>query len=59
MIESARLDGASGLRLVERRAAAALPVLFSALIFSVNGTLKVFDSVVALTAAALGRRRHR
>ncbi|MFC9489842.1 hypothetical protein ACFTZM_27610 [Streptomyces hydrogenans] len=31
-----------------------LPVLLSSLIFSINGTLKVFDSVVALTNGGPG-----
>ena len=31
-----------------------LPVLVSAVIFSINGTLKVFDSIVALTNGGPG-----
>jgi raffinose/stachyose/melibiose transport system permease protein len=31
-----------------------LPVLLSAIIFSVNGTLKVFDSIIALTNGGPG-----
>ena len=31
-----------------------LPVLLSSVIFSINGTLKVFDSVVALTSGGPG-----
>jgi ABC-type sugar transport system permease subunit len=55
ILESARLDGASGLRLVRLVVMPLLgPVLFSALIFSINGTLKVFDSVVALTNGGPG-----
>ena len=56
VLESARLDGASGLRLVRHVVLPLLgPVLFSALIFSINGTLKVFDSVVALTNGGPGQ----
>ncbi|HZT14509.1 MAG TPA: sugar ABC transporter permease [Gaiellaceae bacterium] len=56
ILESARLDGASGLRLVRHVVLPLLgPVLFSALIFSINGTLKVFDSVVALTNGGPGQ----
>ena len=56
VIESARLDGASGYRLVRHVLLPFLgPVLFSALIFSINGTLKVFDSVVALTNGGPGQ----
>ena len=31
------------------------PILFSSLIFSINGTLKVFDSVLALTNGGPGQ----
>jgi ABC-type sugar transport system permease subunit len=56
ILESARLDGASGLRLVRHIVLPLLgPVLFSSLIFSINGTLKVFDSVVALTNGGPGQ----
>jgi ABC-type sugar transport system permease subunit len=56
ILESARLDGASGLRLVRLIVLPLLgPVLFSSLIFSINGTLKVFDSVVALTNGGPGQ----
>jgi len=56
LIESARLDGASGFRLVRHVVLPLLrPVLFSALIFSINGTLKVFDIVVALTHGGPGQ----
>ncbi|MFJ9173749.1 carbohydrate ABC transporter permease [Streptomyces sp. NPDC102360] len=55
VLESARLDGASGLRLVRH---IVLPmsfaVLMSSLIFSINGTLKVFDSIMALTGGGPG-----
>lgn len=56
VIESARLDGASGFRLLRHILFPFLsPVLFAALIFSINGTLKVFDSVVALTNGGPGQ----
>ncbi len=55
IIESAKLDGASGLRLVRHIVLPlSLPVLLSSIIFSVNGTLKVFDSVLALTNGGPG-----
>ena len=56
ILESARLDGASGVRLVRHIILPlSLPVLFTSLIFSINGTLKVFDSVVALTNGGPGK----
>ncbi|MFG2358297.1 carbohydrate ABC transporter permease [Streptomyces sp. NPDC048521] len=55
VLESARLDGATGLRLVRHIVVPlSLPVLMSSLIFSINGTLKVFDSIVALTNGGPG-----
>ncbi|MGW0331730.1 carbohydrate ABC transporter permease [Streptomyces sp. NPDC003011] len=55
VLESARLDGASGLRLVRHIVLPmSFPVLMSSLIFSINGTLKVFDSIVALTNGGPG-----
>ncbi|MFI6037361.1 carbohydrate ABC transporter permease [Streptomyces sp. NPDC051315] len=55
VLESARLDGATGLRLVRHIVLPlSLPVLMSSLIFSINGTLKVFDSVAALTNGGPG-----
>jgi raffinose/stachyose/melibiose transport system permease protein len=55
ILESARLDGASGARLVRHVVLPlSFPVLVSALIFSINGTLKVFDSIVALTGGGPG-----
>ncbi len=55
VIESARIDGASGWRMVRYVVLPLLrPVVFSALIFSINGTLKVFDSVLALTNGGPG-----
>ncbi|WP_251152325.1 sugar ABC transporter permease [Cellulosimicrobium sp. Marseille-Q4280] len=54
-LESARLDGASGARLVRHIVLPlSLPVLLSSVIFSINGTLKVFDSVLALTNGGPG-----
>lgn len=55
VLESARLDGASGWKLVKHVVLPlSAPVLISSLIFSVNGTLKVFDSVLALTNGGPG-----
>lgn len=55
LFESARLDGASGWRLVRYIVLPmSLPVFISSLIFSINGTLKVFDTIVALTRGGPG-----
>ncbi|WP_394552050.1 carbohydrate ABC transporter permease [Agromyces sp. MMS24-JH15] len=55
LFESARIDGASGWRLIRHIVIPlSLPVLFSSIIFSINGTLKVFDSVLALTNGGPG-----
>lgn len=55
MIESARLDGASGMKLIRHIIVPlSLPVLLSSVIFSINGTLKVFDSILALTNGGPG-----
>ena len=55
LIESARIDGAAGWKLVRTIVLPlSLPVLLSSLIFSINGTLKVFDTVVALTNGGPG-----
>ncbi len=55
VMESARLDGAGGLTLIRRIVIPlSLPVLLSSIIFSINGTLKVFDSVLALTNGGPG-----
>ena len=55
MLESARLEGATGWRLVKHIVLPlSWPVLISAVVFSVNGTLKVFDSVLALTNGGPG-----
>jgi ABC-type sugar transport system permease subunit len=56
LIEAARIDGASGGRLVRSIVLPQLqPILFSSLIFSINGTLKVFDSILALTNGGPGQ----
>ncbi|MCM3501213.1 sugar ABC transporter permease [Microbacterium sp. P26] len=55
IMESARLDGATGWRMVRSIVLPlSLPVLLSSIIFSINGTLKVFDSIVALTNGGPG-----
>lgn len=55
IFESARLDGASGLRVIrEVVLPLSLPVLLSSIIFSINGTLKIFDSILALTNGGPG-----
>ena len=55
VIESARIDGASGFRLVRNIILPlSAPVLLSTLIFSFNVTIKVFDSIYALTAGGPG-----
>ena len=54
-IEAARIDGANGLRLVRHIVVPlSFPVLLSSIIFSINGTLKVFDSILALTNGGPG-----
>jgi raffinose/stachyose/melibiose transport system permease protein len=56
VIESARVDGAAGLALVRHMVLPLIgPILFSSIIFSINGTLKVFDSVLALTNGGPGQ----
>ena len=56
MIEAARIDGAAGWQLVRNIVLPQLrPILFSSIIFSINGTLKVFDSVLALTNGGPGQ----
>ena len=55
IVESARIDGAAGWKLVRHIILPlSLPVLLSSVIFSINGTLKVFDSVLALTNGGPG-----
>jgi raffinose/stachyose/melibiose transport system permease protein len=54
-LESARLDGASGWRLVRHIVIPlSLPVLLSSIVFSANNTLKVFDTVLALNNGGPG-----
>ncbi|WP_156253054.1 carbohydrate ABC transporter permease [Pseudactinotalea terrae] len=55
LIESARIDGANGLRLVRHMIIPlSLPVLLAAVVFAINSTFKVFDSVIALTNGGPG-----
>jgi len=55
VIESARIDGASGWRLIRHIVIPlSMPILVSSLIFSVNNTLKVFDSLLALNNGGPG-----
>jgi multiple sugar transport system permease protein/raffinose/stachyose/melibiose transport system permease protein len=54
-LESARLEGATGFKLVRHIVLPlSLPVLLSSIIFSVNSTLKVFDTVLALNNGGPG-----
>ncbi|WP_163540057.1 sugar ABC transporter permease [Gracilibacillus sp. YIM 98692] len=55
LLEAARLDGANGIKLSRFVIIPMIrPILISAIIFSLNGTLKVFESVVALTNGGPG-----
>ncbi len=55
VLEAARIDGANSWKLIRRIILPlSLPVLLSSVIFSINGTLKVFDSVIALTNGGPG-----
>jgi multiple sugar transport system permease protein/raffinose/stachyose/melibiose transport system permease protein len=55
MLEAARIDGASGFRMVWSIVLPmSLPVLLSTLIFSLNNSLKVFDSILALNNGGPG-----
>lgn len=55
IIESARIDGAKGWSLLRSIVLPmSLPILFASFIFSINGTIKVFDSVFALTDGGPG-----
>jgi raffinose/stachyose/melibiose transport system permease protein len=55
IIESARIDGAGGIRLVWHIVLPlSMPILLSAVIFSLNSTLKVFDSLLALNNGGPG-----
>ena len=56
ILESAKVDGASGVQLIRYVVLPLLtPILFSSFIFSINGTLKVFDSILALTNGGPGQ----
>jgi raffinose/stachyose/melibiose transport system permease protein len=56
IIESARIDGAKGWSLVWFIIRPLLmPILITSLIFSLNGTLKVFDQLLALTGGGPGK----
>ncbi|GAB3691238.1 carbohydrate ABC transporter permease [Nocardiopsis oceani] len=55
LLEAARMDGAGRWTLVRHIVLPlSFPVLISSLIFSINGTLKVFDSIIALTDGGPG-----
>jgi multiple sugar transport system permease protein/raffinose/stachyose/melibiose transport system permease protein len=55
VLEAARIDGARGWRLVRSVVLPlSLPVLVSSIIFSLNASLKVFDTIVALTNGGPG-----
>jgi raffinose/stachyose/melibiose transport system permease protein len=55
VFEAATLDGARGWQLIWSVVIPLLrPVLVSAIVFSLNGTLKVFDTVIALTNGGPG-----
>lgn len=55
IIESARIDGARSFGLFRYIVLPmSLPILFASFIFSINGTIKVFDSVFALTGGGPG-----
>lgn len=55
VIESARIDGAGGPRLVRHIVIPlSMPILLSSIIFSLNATLKVFDSLLALNNGGPG-----
>lgn len=57
IIESARIDGAKTFRLFRHIILPmSLPILFASFIFSINGTIKVFDSVFALTGGGPGNQ---
>ncbi|NQX16614.1 carbohydrate ABC transporter permease [Rathayibacter sp. VKM Ac-2857] len=55
VIEAASLDGASNTKLIRHVILPlSLPIVISSAIFSINGTLKVFDSIYALTGGGPG-----
>lgn len=57
IIESARIDGATGWALFRNIILPqSLPILLTSIIFSINGTIKVFDSVFALTGGGPGNQ---
>ncbi|GAA1924545.1 sugar ABC transporter permease [Microbacterium aoyamense] len=57
IIESARIDGAKTFKLFRHIILPmSLPILFASFIFSINGTIKVFDSVFALTGGGPGNQ---
>lgn len=55
LIEAARVDGARGYRLVRHIIMPLLtPIMAATLVFSLNSTLKVFDSIMSLTYGGPG-----
>jgi multiple sugar transport system permease protein/raffinose/stachyose/melibiose transport system permease protein len=55
VLDSARIDGAGGIRLVWHIVVpVSLPVLMATVIFSLNSSLKVFDSILALNNGGPG-----
>lgn len=57
IIESARIDGAKSFSLFRFIVLPmSLPILFASFIFSINGTIKVFDSVFAVTGGGPGNQ---
>jgi multiple sugar transport system permease protein/raffinose/stachyose/melibiose transport system permease protein len=55
ILEAARIDGARGWRLVRSVVLPlSLPILVSSIIFSLNASFKVFDTIVALTNGGPG-----
>jgi raffinose/stachyose/melibiose transport system permease protein len=55
VIESARMDGAGGLRLVRHIVMPlSKPILIASIIFGINADLKVFDSILALNNGGPG-----
>lgn len=57
IIESARIDGSRGWSLFRHIVLPmSLPILFASIIFSINGTIKVFDSVFAITGGGPGNQ---
>lgn len=57
ILESARIDGARGVKLFRHIVLPlSLPILSASIIFSINGTIKVFDSIYALTLGGPGNQ---